>query len=309
VRPPLISLYTAQALVVTHTCDVDCIGVKAEILAGSGGGMGSQENFEFNTLNPIPYNMYGEPGTSSAFDTHPPAWIGLDHATITWPGHPMEPNSAFYFSDEHGEPVTGIPYYVIGATITPSTFQVSEKPYRAPGPPPFPQVPVPWVGVGLFWITAFMWTIPGSPGGGVAGDQAAPPAGAGFPFGSPAIFKSGCCGSNGIRGGGGRGGGAGGAVEQIGPMAGNVGNDRDGGGGSGAGMAWDHPIGSGIRNLQWGPGGGASGGKARIWPELKPKYRLLAGAGGLGGPAGPGGFAGGRGAHGAVRVIEKLRDL
>lgn len=271
------------------------------MIAGGGGGMGSEEVMSYNSNHPIPYHRYGGMGGAVMFDTLPPAQIGFNGPRGFWPNHGLHPNQAVFLEGGPTGAVFRKPYYVMGEGLDADHFSLSDKPYNPPGPPPFPHVPAAFSGVGDGTITPFRWTIPGSSGGGIQGDQGCPMAGVGFETSGSSLYFAGepgsCC-----YGGGGRGGstafGAG-AIEQFGTLMGNTGNDP-GGGGSGGGLGDTF----GAAAAQVGPSGGGGGSWGIVHPPLKPVYNYFCGEGGGGGIAGPNGYAGGRGGHPALIILE-----
>jgi hypothetical protein len=313
------SFYTAQTLTggSYHVRTPGTIARRVTLISGGGGGMGSQANMEFNeTTNPIPYCLYGKMGTESCWDTHPQAVVQFNGPTVVWPGHPFHPSldddNPMFFTSLGTMPSGAVQwkaYYLLGSTVTPDTFEVSEKPYNPPGVPAFPpRVPAAWSGTGsgLHFVSAYRHCVTGASGGGIIGDQGLTGHSIGTRFAVPPdwqnwVFLAGANGSCAI-GAGGRGGGETGAIEQFGTLYGNRGGDLTGGGGSGGGMGQNYTV--------IGPCGGGGGSVLKLSAkpaDLAKQYTyFLAGVGGDGGIAGPGGYEGGRGGNGMVLVEEDL---
>lgn len=283
--------------------------VSALMFAGGGGGMGSNEDMSYNEANPIPYNQYGGMGGPVLLDTLTPKEVILEGNRVFWPNHGLHINQGVYLTGPNlpTGAVARKPYFVMGIpgvdVLAPNYVYLSEQTYKPPGPPPFPNVPAPFIGNGYALLTPFAYTIPGSGGGGIQGDQSGPQAGIGFSTQGSAMFFAGESGSC-TWAGGGRGGSnpiAAGGIEQFGTLMGNLpGFPGAGGGGGGLGVPTvHHPM-----SQQIGPSGGAAGSWGFVRLPLKSVYEYFCGQPATGGPAGPNGYPGAPGGPPAIIFIE-----
>jgi hypothetical protein len=287
-----------------HTSHPNAYKIRATIISGGGGGMGSKPDMSF--LDSSAYAMYGQKGGAACWDTLPEQPVHLAGSLVTWPGHGLVADQPVFWT-----PNPNWLLYVYGPSVTADTFQLSIYPYAAPGVTT-PYQPYDFGYSGDFLLNVYRHAVLGGNGGGGIGDQAIPGSAIGIYSGdgySPprSRYQYGGCGSNAL-GAGGRGGalfGSGAGAEQIGGSDGNPGMNLQGEGGSGAGFVrldGSYPV------DQFGPGGGAGGTMGIIESELKESYHFHAGPAGAGGAPGPGGFRGGAGSMPLVQVEEWFPD-